>query len=369
MRPLKLISRTMVGGLYFGRPAWRVMEWPEPPDATATEEKNPEISRPENRPQLGDLLRRVCPGSTGSCTPALVRQIADLADRRARLLILNLLPAQPESLLPAALTQFQSQYLAAGAELIARCLDSPRVMVALDRHDRPTWRAWRRLADGRRFRIHTLVNRYPQAHPVILTRCLTGTVLSPASLPSGRDIVVLDPVTCWVLGRFLRWGRATTRPVQVFVSGREPRLAEARVGQRVADFLRTLGIAPDTQECILNGMLAGEWIDPERTAIRWDTELISLRPPAAHEPAVDCIRCGWCVVACPVGLNPVSLLAAARIHDGLPVGDRREAVACIDCGLCSYVCPSRLDLAATIRTLRAKQLGMAAAAAELAAAG
>ncbi len=68
---------------------------------------------------------------------------------------------------------------------------------------------------------------------------------------------------------------------------------------------------------------------------------------------VACIRCGWCVEDCPVGLNPAELTDVAQRRRF----DRAASLfahACIECGLCTYVCPSQLPLADAARVVKTK---------------
>jgi electron transport complex protein RnfC len=69
-----------------------------------------------------------------------------------------------------------------------------------------------------------------------------------------------------------------------------------------------------------------------------------------HQPG-PCIRCGWCVEDCPVGINPAMLADAAESRR---IGRlaRSTAPACIECNICSYVCPSRLPLRERIGMLK-----------------
>ena len=75
--------------------------------------------------------------------------------------------------------------------------------------------------------------------------------------------------------------------------------------------------------------------------------------PRLIVPQSPCVRCGWCVQACPTHCDPVALMRLAQVPDA-----RRARAAglasCIDCGLCSAVCPSRLPLHGLIDALRAR---------------
>ncbi len=57
----------------------------------------------------------------------------------------------------------------------------------------------------------------------------------------------------------------------------------------------------------------------------------------------DCIRCGYCVEACPNNLYPVLIMEAVK-YDQQELLERLSPEDCIRCGLCSFVCPGRIKL-------------------------
>jgi electron transport complex protein RnfC len=61
---------------------------------------------------------------------------------------------------------------------------------------------------------------------------------------------------------------------------------------------------------------------------------------ALYSEESNCIRCGRCIEACPMGLLPSSLDRAVRRREYAEF-ERLGGVNCIECGSCSYVCPAR----------------------------
>lgn len=56
-----------------------------------------------------------------------------------------------------------------------------------------------------------------------------------------------------------------------------------------------------------------------------------------------CVRCGSCVLSCPVDLQPVQIMNAVKKKD-MESLHAFHPKNCIECGLCSYVCPSKIDV-------------------------
>jgi electron transport complex protein RnfC len=102
---------------------------------------------------------------------------------------------------------------------------------------------------------------------------------------------------------------------------------------RGGDVLRDLRLSPDT------ALGSGELI---------------LHSSAPEEPAnpSPCMRCGWCVDACPTRVHPATVLEAAQRQDQA-MAEGAGVEACIECGLCTYVCPSSLPLMEGARSMKA----------------
>lgn len=70
-----------------------------------------------------------------------------------------------------------------------------------------------------------------------------------------------------------------------------------------------------------------------------------------------CIRCGKCVSACPMGLEPYllsTLSAQSRWEDA----EKNEVTSCIECGSCQFTCPSHRPLLDMIRVGKSTVMGI-----------
>ncbi len=346
MGKMLLQSRHVPGGLYFGPPAWNAPVWP----ARDIAESSPPTLLPETPEALRHVLQRLKIGHQDLWAPALLDQ---LAGRPVSDVVLNLVAPQPESILPRVLSEFELPQLITGLNLVRRCVSADRAILAVPRDESEMRYQWGAVAKKHPFIVRPLINRYPLGHPSILLRALVGLKIQPDTSPADAGVILLDPMTCWILGCWIEFGGVPNwRPVELFTHNAMPRLIAANLGQPLSQIFSDAGIVYQKRQCIINGMMAGDLVDPEQTVLEPWIRIISLRPQPLVEQPVDCIRCGWCVSACPAGLNPAGLMAQVRMIDSLPAISAQEASACIDCGLCSYVCPSRLALATTIHSLK-----------------
>ena len=72
-----------------------------------------------------------------------------------------------------------------------------------------------------------------------------------------------------------------------------------------------------------------------------------------NNPHSNCIRCGWCLEACPMGLEPKEI--ALHVEAGRPEDTSQFGVfECFECGCCAYVCPAKRPLVQFIRLAKMK---------------
>ncbi|MDP3539960.1 MAG: electron transport complex subunit RsxC [Azonexus sp.] len=121
---------------------------------------------------------------------------------------------------------------------------------------------------------------------------------------------------------------------------------EVPFGTLVSDLIAfTGGLHGEVAKMVMGGPMMGTVLPHLRVPVIKGTSgilLLDAAEAAAFEPE-NCIRCGSCVKACPMGLLPLEM--SARIRNGDPDGAVDLGLAdCIACGCCAYVCPSHIPL-------------------------
>src|SRR3954453_2926208 len=98
----------MVGGLYFGPPGWlpeRLLDARMEGDSEAERGAGGAREVPDSREGFGKLLEQIGRGRTSGVTPGVLEQVEELVKRDIRVIVLNLLPPQPEFAIGAGLTR------------------------------------------------------------------------------------------------------------------------------------------------------------------------------------------------------------------------------------------------------------------------
>lgn len=81
------------------------------------------------------------------------------------------------------------------------------------------------------------------------------------------------------------------------------------------------------------------------------TNAVLCLPESACTPdhSGACLRCGKCVAACPMRLQPLYLRAAVQREDLAQLASLHLA-DCILCGCCAYACPAGIPLTEAFRS-------------------
>jgi electron transport complex protein RnfC len=118
------------------------------------------------------------------------------------------------------------------------------------------------------------------------------------------------------------------------------------VGTKLRDLLEACGgLSEDAREVIFGGPMMGfAQANLDVPVLKGTSGIVVLNEAECEERRPHpCIRCGRCLEACPVYLNPQLLgsLASAQRYEEM---QEQHLMDCMLCGCCSYVCPSKIPL-------------------------
>ena len=130
----------------------------------------------------------------------------------------------------------------------------------------------------------------------------------------------------------------------------EPKNVIVRIGTPLEELLKFAGgMKEETCKVVCGGPMMGTAQgDLSVPVVKGTNAVLCLTDPAPAAENPTCIRCGKCIKACPMGLQPLQLYryVNAGMKDEL---ERFNLEDCMECGCCSYVCPGRLPLVETFK--------------------
>lgn len=219
--------------------------------------------------------------------------------------------------------------------------------------------------------VKPLPMRYPQGAEKTLVETCTGREV-PQVGPSGKpglpaDVgcIVMNVTSVSTLGKYLKTGIPLVSK-RITVDGdaiARPQNIEAPIGALYRDVIEACGgIKPDVElgKIIFGGpMMGGAAPSADFPVLKQNNGLLLFSKGRAALPdAQACIRCGRCIDACPMGLEPV-VIAEAFNNKDLTALKARCIDLCVACGSCSYVCPAKRPVSQTMALAKAWYLSEA----------
>ena len=162
--------------------------------------------------------------------------------------------------------------------------------------------------------VKPLPSVYPQGAEKILIESCTGREVPRGGLPSDVGCIVMNVSSVAFVASYLRTGMPlVARRLTVDGAVAEPRNLRVIVGtpiRKVLDYCG--GLKGEVGEIITGGPMMGvSVVDPDFPILKQNNAVLALPRAAAQlPPAGECIHCGRCIEACPIGLSPVIIYPA-----------------------------------------------------------
>jgi len=215
------------------------------------------------------------------------------------------------------------------------------------------------LPDGLAASVEGLEVKYPQGAEKMLITALLGREVPSGGLPLDARALCVNVATCAEIGRLLPGGRGIQERVITITGPAIEKKGNYRIpiGTPLRFILETVGVAEDVNRIFLGGPMMGASAPDLDIPITKGTSGVTafrdLEAQRTHAMEYPCIRCGYCVDACPIFLNPAELGLLAKNGEHQRMAAERHLMDCFECGSCSYVCPSHIPLVQHFRVAKA----------------
>jgi Na+-translocating ferredoxin:NAD+ oxidoreductase subunit C len=241
-----------------------------------------------------------------------------------------------------------------GLRLMMRALGVDRGVIGVELNKPDAIEALRRtVPEDLDVKVEGLEVKYPQGAEKMLIRALLGREVPGGKLPMHVGTLVQNVSSVATIAEVFETGLPLVERI-VTVSGpgiRRPGNLIVPVGTKLRDLLEHCGgTTEDAREVILGGPMMGASVaNLDAPVLKGTTGVLVLTRDQVRDPAsYPCIRCGRCLDACPLFLNPQILgsLARAGRYDEMM---EHHLADCMLCGCCAYICPSNIPLAQLFR--------------------
>jgi len=236
-----------------------------------------------------------------------------------------------------------------GVRIMMRALEVKRAVIGVERNKPDAIAALERTKpDDLDVAIQPLRVQYPQGAEKMLIKSLLDREVASGKLPMHVGVIVQNVASVATIAEVFETGLPLIERI-VTVTGRgvrRPSNLIVPVGTLVRDLVEACGgFQENAREIVFGGpMMGGPVANVDAPVLKGTTGVVILTDADVRSPvSYPCIRCGHCLDACPVFLNPQRLgeLSRAGRYEDMVAAHLND---CMLCGCCSYVCPSGIPL-------------------------
>jgi len=313
-----------------------------------------------------DLLGRIknagIVGIGGAGFPTHVK-LSPPPDAKVDTLILNGAECEPYLTTDHRLMLDHPEKVVEGAKILLRILGIQDCRIGIESNKPDAIEAMKTAcaqapSNGVNVRVSPLKVKYPQGSEKQLIQSITGRRVPGFGLPFDVGVIVQNVGTARAIYDAVVLQKPLYEKI-VTVSGRgiaRPANVLVRIGTRISDIVSYLGgIRPGLAKVVMGGPMMGFAVSTLDIPVTKTTSgiLFLSEDEIDARPYGQCIRCGWCMEACPMGLLPNEI--GVYVEAGRP-GDTSQfgVFECFECGCCAYVCPAKRPLVQFIRLAKMK---------------
>lgn len=264
----------------------------------------------------------------------------------------------------------QTDRLIAGIRTIMRATGAKRAIIGVEDNKLDAVKAIReKLPEGEAISCEAVETKYPQGAEKMLISSLLNREVPSGGLPVDIGVAVYNVGTLAQLGDLIPRSRGLIERV-ITVSGpgvSKPGNYLVPIGTPLRFLMDQVGSSSEANEVIVGGPMMGMTVASLDVPVTKGVSGVVVFEEAAEDqqdrPVYPCIKCGACLDACPINLNPSMLGQLAGVRQYETMASDYHLNDCFECGCCSYVCPSNIPLTQYFRIAKAMNREARAAAA------
>jgi len=245
----------------------------------------------------------------------------------------------------------QKEQIFRGIELLLKATGAERAIIGIEANKPDAIKA---LSDavpsGLKVTVEGVVVKYPQGAEKMLIKALLDREVPSGGLPFDVGVVVSNVATASEIGELVPMGQGMIERV-ITITGpgvKKPGNYLIPVGTPLRFVLDYVGLTEDATSVVLGGPMMGQAVSnldiPITKGVSGILILSEKESGNLNKKEYNCIKCGHCLEACPIFLNPSRLGQLAKNHAYDTMAESYHLMDCFECGSCSFVCPSNIPL-------------------------
>ena len=298
-------------------------------------------------------------GLGGACFPTHVKLMPP-PGKKAEVLIVNGVECEPYLTNDHQLMLEHGDEIIVGIKIVMKALGVNRAIIGIEANKPDAIEHMSKLASRvLGIEVRALKVKYPQGGEKQLIDACIGRQVPSGALPIETGAVVDNVATLFAIYEAVQKNKPLISRVMT-ITGRDvkkPGNYLVRFGTPTAQLVEMVGGVPArTGEVIAGGPMMGRSMSNIETtpANKRMSALLFMPEDECYRPQPSpCIRCGKCMEACPMGLEPYLLSSMAKGEEWEEM-EKHKVMDCIDCGSCVFTCPAHRPLLDGIRAGKGK---------------
>ena len=292
-------------------------------------------------------------GMGGAAFPSHVK-LSVPEGKHVEYLLINGVECEPYLTADHRLMLEKPKEIIVGIKILMKALGVEMAIIGIEDNKRDAVELFQELLKNEKgITVEALEVHYPQGGEKQLIQALLNREVPSGGLPSDVGVIVHNVGTTFAIYEAVQKNKPLIDRV-VTVTGKslkQPSNFLVRIGTPVIDLLIAAGGVPeDTGKIVSGGPMMGKAIADLDVPIAKGTSGILLIPKeeSMRAEVYNCVHCGKCIEACPMGLEPYRLLILSK-KGNHERAKEEHILDCIECGSCAFVCPSNRPILDYIR--------------------
>ena len=320
-------------------------EWEESIDRSETLEtldKHPELTPEEivNRIKVAGVT-----GMGGAGFPTFIK-LCPPPTAKAECVILNGVECEPYITSDYRLMMEHADEILVGLDLLMKGAKVERGYIGIEDNKPEAIKLFeQKTANDPRIEIVALAKKYPQGgEKQLVDAVINRQVPAPPAIPVNVGAIVQNVGTAFAVYQAVMKNKPLFERYTT-VTGKQlknPGNFLVRMGTPMRELIDLCDGMPEGDNKVLAGgpMMGKSVVSTDVTVCKGTNSITILTDADAHRKAAQpCIRCGKCVSACPMGLEPYLLATLSSFKEWERL-EAEQVTSCISCGSCQFTCPS-----------------------------